>query len=224
MGGTPATVRCKDNGGKVLIVEGRNDCYGVYELSCKYGLQNSFGLWEAGSDEKALSRFGGLLLSSSDPKQAIGLILDCDAEENGFIRRPERRWQQFSAKLQSLPYEIPDHPDPSGTILNATGDYPRVGVWLMPDNETEGMFEDFLLTIAPNDAIAYAQTVVDEARSRGVTSFKEVHRSKAAAHTYLAWQNEPGLPIGLAIKTQMFNTNAPISTTFRNWLNRLFNE
>ena len=52
--------------------------------------------------------------------------------------------------------------------------------------------------------------------------FAEVHRSKALMHTWLAWQDDPGTPIGLAITKRYFDPETPHATAFVEWLSRLF--
>jgi hypothetical protein len=53
--------------------------------------------------------------------------------------------------------------------------------------------------------------------------FKDSFRSKAEIHTWLAWQEEPGTPLGLAV-TKKYLSNVDSAQTFLDWLNRLFNE
>ena len=52
--------------------------------------------------------------------------------------------------------------------------------------------------------------------------FKEIDLEKAIIHTYLAWQDEPGYPLGKAITAQSLRPETPIAREFTNWLTRLF--
>nr|WP_254435729.1 DUF3226 domain-containing protein [Dolichospermum sp. UHCC 0260] len=47
--------------------------------------------------------------------------------------------------------------------------------------------------------------------------------SKAIIHTYLAWQDEPGYPMGQAITKQSLRPHTDIAIKFTDWLTRLFN-
>jgi hypothetical protein len=49
------------------------------------------------------------------------------------------------------------------------------------------------------------------------------HCSKAFIHTWLAWQKDPGLPMGRAITAKALSADSAIAVSFVNWLNRLFN-
>jgi len=53
--------------------------------------------------------------------------------------------------------------------------------------------------------------------------FKEAHLSKAELYTYLAWQDEPGKPFGIAITAHALQPETKIAHLFTDWLHRLFN-
>lgn len=213
---------CKETSAKLLVVEGKNDCNGIYQIAARHELQGTFGIWEAGSDRLALSKFGGMLAASENKVEVIGIVLDCDVDDEGNVCGPQRRWAQVAAKLVGYGYIVPSKPEYGGTVLAAPDGLPKVGIWLMPDNFSEGMFEDFLLPLMPESALIVARDAVVQARESGVTSFKVLHESKAIAHTYLAWQDEPGFPLGIAIKAKLFNTSHATATPFVEWLRAMF--
>jgi hypothetical protein len=213
---------CKDITPSILIVEGKDDCNGIYHIAAKHGLQGAFGLWEGGNDQGALERFGGLLASSKDRPTALGIVLDCDPDENGSGQSPQNRWAQVENRLKDLGYEVPKRPDPAGTVIPGPEGYPTVGVWLMPDNQTEGMFEDFLLRLVPPGAGEFARETALLARHRSFGNFTDVQISKAVVHTYLAWQDAPGKPFGIAIRSNMFNVENPFAAPFVDWLKKLY--
>ncbi|HST61263.1 MAG TPA: DUF3226 domain-containing protein, partial [Longimicrobium sp.] len=51
--------------------------------------------------------------------------------------------------------------------------------------------------------------------------FSPVHRSKALIHTWLAWQEQPGSPMGQAIGKRDLDAQAPQAQRFVAWLQRL---
>ncbi|MEZ4314138.1 MAG: DUF3226 domain-containing protein [Polyangiaceae bacterium] len=70
----------------------------------------------------------------------LGILLDADLS-------PGDRWQSLRTSLRGL-LDLPEQPYPGGTIVDSprtpgTG-VSRLGVWLMPDNQSPGMLEDFL--------------------------------------------------------------------------------
>ena len=99
---------------------------------------------------------------------------------------------------------------------------PRIGIWIMPDNKIPGILEDFVKYLIPEDDSLrdYSLQCVDNLPEK---RFKDSYRSKAEIHTWLAWQEEPGTPMGLAV-TKKYLCNVDSARTFLDWLNRLFNE
>jgi hypothetical protein len=92
----------------------------------------------------------------------------------------------------------------------------------MPDNQTEGMFEDYLLPLIPVAALTFAREAARTTRNQGYGNYREAHESKAVAHTYLAWQDEPGKPLGIAIRAGAFDLASPRAIDFIHWLRNLF--
>ena len=96
-------------------------------------------------------------------------------------------------------------PSSSGTVIQEDGK-PIVGIWLMPDNQIPGMLENFLSFLVPlNDPLwSFAEDVLEQVIKQDCR-FPEVHKIKARVHTWLAWQKEPGKPLGQAITKQYFD-------------------
>jgi len=92
----------------------------------------------------------------------------------------------------------------------------------MPDNANEGMLEYLLIACAPPNAVEVAKEAVNLAKQKQATTFKDVHHSKAVIHTYLAWQDEPGRPLGLSLTSRVLSADTAEATRFVAWLQRLF--
>lgn len=206
---------CKQDLDRVLLVEGTDDCHVVMALCAAHGVAETFGIFECGSDTAVLRRLNALILRP-DPPSVIGVLLDAD--------RPSLagRWQSVRSKLSHHGYRFPDDPASDGTILVDVADLPRIGFWFMPDNLSSGMLEDFCQRLAEPQALNFAAACVDTAKQDGLTTFKDAHRSKAIIHTYLAWQDEPGRPLGQAITAQALRPATDIAERFAGWLGRLF--
>ena len=203
----------RHEGPRVLLVEGSDDCHVVWALCNAHRVPKTFGVYVCDGDVILLSRLSALI--QRPESETIGVVLDAD--EN-----VESRWQSIRDKLQNDLYRLPDVPDPGGTIVDAVEDLPRLGFWLMPNNVDPGMLEDFCRQLAPDDAIAFAEDCVTQAREKSFATFRDAHRSKAVVHTYLAWQDEPGKPLGQSITARVLQPKTAIAATFADWLRALY--
>jgi hypothetical protein len=200
----------------VLLVEGVNDCHVVMSLCAAHHVPETFGVYECGSDNQLLRRLNALVLEPEGPK-IIGVMLDADKPDVA------GRWNSIVAKLGRHGFEFPEYPDATGTVIAKISELPKLGIWLMPDNTNRGMLEDFCLEMADAPAVLFAKETVETAVKRGMTTFKEAHQAKAVVHTFLAWHDEPGQPLGRAITAHALRPDTRTAHIFVEWLNRLFN-
>lgn len=197
-----------------LFVEGKNDKHVVLSLLSCCGVEENFEIRDCGSDEQALKELG-VRLKGSAP-QVLGLILDTDSDFNS-------RWQGLRSFLIRNGYQnAPEKPRKRGTIISIN-EKVTIGVWLMPNNNAEGMLEDFLISLIPSEhpLFKYVRKCVGEIPDN-LRLFRPVHKSKAEVHTWLAWQENPGKPLGLGIQCRYFNTALEPAHEFIQWINELF--
>ena len=151
-------------------------------------------------------------------KHRLGIVVDADID-------PETRWKAIQDRLREAGYNsVPDSPNSTGTILRE-GDLPVVGIWLMPNNKIPGMLEDFVSLLRPQEDILWpvAVNVVQQVKDiKTNLRFHDVHESKARVHTWLAWQREPGKPIGQAITKGYLKADAALAQQFIDWIRMLF--
>ena len=148
--------------------------------------------------------------------RSVGFVLDADAQ-------PRDRWRAVCSRLRVFGLNLPDL-IPSGGFVDDVAEFgARVGVWLMPDNQREGALEQFLQDLVDDDdaLLPIAERTTTEAAESGA-DFPEVDRQKAVLHTWLAWQTEPGLPYGTAIKARYFRDDSPAALAFVDWYRRVF--
>ena len=93
----------------------------------------------------------------------------------------------------------------------------RIGVWLMPNNQTRGMLETFLQELIPETRaglLNYAQSVTDTAKEDYQAPFKPVHQDKVVVYTFLAWMDEPGRPFGVSFLNGSLDPNSDLAQSF----------
>ena len=201
-----------------LLVEGNDDHHVVWAPCKKYDILQNFEVVDCEGITKLLDQLPTRLRLESNT--SVGVLLDADHDSMN-------RWKSLQDQLVRLDYYLPEHPNPSGTIIESSSYYPRLGIWLMPDNlQSSGMLEDFAKVLIPegDELIAEVERVlaVIEAMPRKAL-YKDIYRAKAFIHTWLAWQEDPGTPMGLAITKSYLNHNHELAARFVTWLNTLFN-
>lgn len=151
--------------------------------------------------------------------ESVGVIVDADTNMSG-------RWQALRDHARTLGYnDVPDEPDRNGTIL-VSDELPRLGVWIMPNNEISGMLEAFIGLLVPADDALWAHAKNSVAIAASIEPankrFIPNHLAKAEIHTWLDWQDPPGMPFGTAMTNNCFDVEAPESNIFIAWIRRLF--
>ena len=204
-----------------LLVEGSDDRHSVIHLLARHdfnwddaSMARPF-VKEADGIQKLLDAFPVALKASYE---RIGIVADADAHLSD-------RWDQFRNRAISVGVNLPERPEPGGTIVPGLRPSSRVGIWLMPDNSSPGILEDFLSRLVPGEDTIWdhAGEVVAEARRLGARC-REVDHLKSSLHTWLAWQEDPGLPFGTALRAQVFRHDSEDALRFVAWFRRLFVE
>jgi hypothetical protein len=203
-----------------LLVEGNDDLHVISSLCEKFEIKESFEIKDCEGKDKLLDKLP-TLLKGSGSLTTIGVVLDADTDLNN-------RWKEVCDILKkSGKYEdIPETCDKNGTIIfPKEEDDIKVGVWLMPNNNDKGMLEDFISFLISEDdkLLPKVDKALSEIEEEKLNQYKEIHKSKARIHTWLAWQEDPGTPMGLAITKKYLSTTPIICQDFISWLNKLFN-
>ena len=201
-----------------LLVEGNDDQHVIWAICEKYKIAETFDVIDNGSDSRVLKRLP--LDLKQEAVRAVGVVLDAD-------QNLQKRWRSLQDRLTQFGYQIPNQPDPQGFIHAPHDIYPSLGIWLMPDNLQSGMLEDFIrVLIRPDDLLSpYVEQILAQIESQDIDNRynPEFHRAKAFIHTWLAWQEVPGTPMGSALTKTYLDHNTALCLRFVDWLNRLFN-
>lgn len=147
----------------------------------------------------------------------LGIIVD--ANEKGVMSR----WDTIKDRLEikfGKDLLINITPDVGGLIIKEEG-LPTIGVWIMPDNQSEGYLEHFLegMIEAGDEVWEHARKVLKELPKK---RFADKHEQKALVRTWLAWQKDPGLSYSMALKKGYFDAQANTIKPFVEWIASTF--
>ena len=220
------------NANRVLFVEGQDEKHVILHLCEAHGSfvvqrkpNNLYGVVKRLSDpEFVVTDFQGgvnhLIIAATDlinvsGRQVIGFVMDA----NGDLAA---RWSDLGNRLAQRGLQVPSSPDPGGTVIPEQANRPRIGFWLMPDNQTGGELEDFMLSMLKSDdpvwplSACYIERIPSEARD-----FAPDKIMKAKFYAWLASRSEPQR-MGAAIGACALNINTTGCKTFLDWLTKLF--
>jgi hypothetical protein len=203
----------------LLVVEGPDDAHALHHLMLQHGISDLCLVEAGGGLERILDSRETRILTANEER--LGIIIDVDPGDHPDAI--EQRWTRIRDVLVASGYQaVPGSPSPSGTVVER-GRRPLFGAWPMTDNQTPGTLEDFCHLLIPSDeqlwtrALQAVRSIPQEERR-----FPERHTNKADLHTWLAWQEEPGKPIGQAISKGYLDANAPPAQGLISWLRTLF--
>lgn len=202
---------------RMLWVEGKDDSAIVQSLCAAHLLPHAFGVEDKGGAERVLDGFYVELRAAE--VERFGLVVDANGDAAG-------RWRAIRNRLLDEGYaEVPETLAPDGMIVRGTEHRPRFGAWIMPDNGSAGAVEEFAAALVPAGDRLWEHAVAAVAGiPTGERRFPELRRRKAEVHTWPAWQEYPGSPMGQAIGKGDLDGNAPLAVRFVTWLRRLMLE
>jgi hypothetical protein len=198
---------------KRILLEGPDDQAVIGNLLFNYDLDEEFELKKKDGIDKLYDTLPDELEATDI--SCLGVVVDADFEI-------QSRWARLTNAIRSAGYStLPSNPEPGGVIVTEPGLIP-VGLWLMPDNRSNGALEDFIGSfVEPHDMLwPKAHNDVD-AIPDDHRKFSTAHRVKAVVHTWLAWQEEPGTRLGQVFRKQYVNAQHPNAAQFVAWLRKL---
>jgi len=212
-----------DSRKKHLLVEGNSDLYAIAKLMSKHTVWEekkpyTVQIKDCGGVEKILEpKFISTELKSPEV-EILGIVVDADNSSNA-------RWDKLRTLCKPTFHSLPEIMPTTGFIEKNADEGKKLGIWIMPDNQSVGMMETFMHNLVTNQdekvCWAHAQASTKEALKKGAT-YRPVHKDKANIYTWLAWQDEPGQTVGGALMQNILNAKAPYTVPFVNWFCELF--
>ncbi len=206
----------------ILLVEGDEDRRVIPFLMDEYVVWgNKENEWVAevrshGGIEDLLEP-GNIKAAALTPgRKAVGIVIDANDHF-------ESRWARVRQNCLGVAADFPEEL-PVGGLVHQDFDGLRIGVWIMPDNQSRGMLETYLShLIVPAQATlwAFAQESCGRSRDHGA-SYTDPHRDKANIHTYLAWRDPPGMQLHVSVMARALDARLPLAEQFSKWFFDLF--
>ena len=202
-----------ESSSRILLGEGTDDERVIYQICERSVPERSFSISVTGGVSQ-LFRSMELLVMDQE-MEVVGVIVDRDRDLSS-------RWDAVRNRLVDEGFNPPPQPEPDGTIITETEDLPRVGVWLMPDNQSTGELEDFVARMIPdNDPVWPLSDNYIEGIPLSDRKFTETKTQRVKVHAWLAAREDPR-QMGQAIRAMDLDVNGELCEKFVAWLRRLF--
>lgn len=157
---------------------------------------------------------------SSAGREVIGFVLDANNDM-------PTRWQEISDEFSKEGINLPASPDVDGTIVNCQNytsnvSLNKIGLWLMPDNNSSGELENFIVTMIPDTDREWikAQNYINDILE-GNGKFSQNKISKAMISAWLATRKFPGL-IGKALQAGDLEINGDLCQKLIFWIHQMY--
>ncbi len=199
---------------KILLLEGKDDIIVCKRLIELHNVSEKIEYVDSEGVDKLIESFEPQILGSE--VEQIGVVIDADDKLTN-------RWEALTNTLKKLGYSGSfSAPEPDGTIFNRTRRPATVGIWIMPNNKLPGMLEDFVSYLVPDKTTNPLWALAGNSLVEAQAINQKIPSAKGHIHTFLAWQDEPGKPLGLAITKGYLNPTSPEVQNFLKWINLLF--
>jgi len=199
---------------RLLWVEGKDDNAVIQSLCAAHAVPDQFRVQPKNGVDEILANFFAQLKTRGTER--FGLVVDANGNA-------QARWDSIRRTLGEYEYaQVPERLSPGGMIVPGTAHRPLFGAWIMPDNGSPGALEDFAAALVSQGDVLWVRAgEAIDAIPEHDRRFPAGRRSKAHMHTWLAWQEQPGSPMGQAIGKGDLDAQAPAAQQFVAWLRRL---
>lgn len=206
------TPRGSVSSSRVLLVEGADDRWVVERLLERLDQPRSFDILQANGVDELIDRIGSEVLAQG--REVFGVVVDSDNDI-------ESRWQAIRREFKGVDIELPVDRRTRGVIMPSI---PRVGVWLMPNNVSNGQLEDFVQSMIPYDDQVWplADSFVDSIPLK-LREFSPNKTVRAKLYAWLATRKNPG-PMSRAIQARYLDIHTELAQCFLSFLAELFDE
>ncbi|MDR0940679.1 MAG: hypothetical protein LBM68_00465 [Bacteroidales bacterium] len=198
-----------------LLVEGKDDQHVMWALCEKFNIPEEFDVIDCEGIDNLFESIPVRFKESGI--QAIGIIIDADTDI-------QNRWISVRNLLVNQGFVIPENLPKNGLIIS--NGKVKVGVWIMPSNDTNGMLEDFVSFLIPptDELLPIVDATLNEIESKKLNKYALSHKSKARIYSWLSWQETHGIPMGQSITKQYLTTDNENCKQLIHWLQELFVE
>jgi hypothetical protein len=224
----------KPNSSHILLVEGEADRGFLEQVCKKLNLNPEIKIatpkdFQADYDnplpngkQNVLNLLNDLLpdlIDESPDIKRLAAIIDADYDiKNGLgFQKTLNRIKEIATD-----YDFNLLENNNNGLIFKNGDL-EFGLWIMPNNQQEGMLEDFIRTCITSDEQELFNKAAETIQTISAPKFdKTIHLTKAEIATWLAWQKTPGHGFYVSVKDNLLQTDHALFQELEKWLKHIF--
>lgn len=215
---------------KVLLVEGDSDKSFFQKLCKRLGLDTVVQVatpkdleGRRNSKQGVFQRLDLLLPQLNDGHIThIALVVDADYLEYHGLGC-QKTIDRVMNMVNPFGFEL-DPASENGLCFKHADGFADLGLWIMPDNQDEGMLEDWIKTCVKDDEQTLFQSASSAVQDLENPKFSAHLTAKAEVATWLAWQKQPGHGLYVALKDDLLDGDSPLFRSIELWLLRIFKQ
>lgn len=216
-----------DDKKRILIVEGQGDKVFFEKLFDKIGFNIGVKIhspkdynFDKDGKKRAITLLETLIKQLIDGSIShLGIVLDADfvSDHWGF----EVTFEKIKKLLKKSEYGDPEIKF-SGLAFPHLNGLGSIGLWIMPDNSSEGMLEDWIKQSVQDSEKSLLGHAIDTTKKLFNKKFKPIHNSKAEVATWMAWQKRPGCGFDQTIDDSLINLQSKNMIQLVNWIKYIY--
>ena len=154
----------------------------------------------------------------------LAIVVDADHDSGGGF---QPRWEQFTEVLRKegyrCPQRAPEEPN-RGSIFHHDDGLPAIGLWLLPNHQSNGMLEDLVLSSIARSSSQDALLEHAKTTIRGLLHrlFSNHHHSKAVTYSWLSYQARPAIGLSAPVRSALLDPSLEPLRGLSDWLRRVF--
>lgn len=213
----------------VLLVEGEGD-RGFFEQVCKLLILNPEIQVAIPKDCQGwrnakpgiIERLPILLKDIEDGKlEHLAIVIDADFEQ--YNEGCQKTIKKISEIVETHGFALAKNQE-KGLYFTHNDGFADIGLWIMPNNQDEGMLENFIKQCVKADEQSLFNHAMQTIQNLPVPKkFKPHHDTKAEIATWLAWQRKPGHGLyHVLCDDLLIDTNNALFQELEQWLKNIF--
>lgn len=216
---------------KILLVEGIAD-EGFFSALCRVaglgvkvtvGNPKSFGGGGTGKGN-ALTLLPTLIDGMRDGSiKRLAMVIDADFDATGGLGYKETL-KRVAIILRDQGYKTSLNitPQPGGHYFKHSNGLPDFGLWIMPNNSSDGFLEDFIKDSVSATQKALLKEAESAVRKLKIPLFKPIHQSKADVATWMAWQKVPGQALQGVVGEGLIDLTLGTAKQLKAWMDSIY--